>query len=275
MSQAIIRGLWGDERTSHDQYNDPLAAYTKQICDTVEERAVIDRVYCFGDKNAELLKSFGIDPVLLSHEPYAAPRLCKRLLGSHNFMMWGMSYWWHKRRILQIAAEEFDHVLWLDFDVRQVKPLPDNFWRIVKKGPPFKSPLQVRKSFRRSARWRTFEDRRMFGIEVIPSENPKMVVRITPGGGCYYIRRKDVADELMAIQEEFPCFSELPILALMVDRMYGKWIGVKEYVRKGHDNIPGYDYVRRIYRPLPEDVVWTCGRKSKKQRNYYLRYKDL
>ena len=253
MTHAIIRGLWGegDGHTDHD------------LADTIRKAHrngdTVDRVYCFGHWNAYILRACGYNPKMLGPKPYATPKLNKEKMG-YRSTRWGVNYWRHKALIMQAALDEFDEILWTDFDVQQQQPLPDNFWTELGSGPVLRAPLAVQRSSHHGAWWRNASSGQTLpGIVPIPGKRGRLAARIVPGGGYVYMRGRDIADRFLAIHEEFPQWNGQPCMSLLIDRMYGGWPGVDRYVAKGHE-VQGYYYPGSLFVPEPNDIIWQCGR---------------
>ena len=243
MTHAIIRGLWGegDGHTDHD------------LADTIRKAHrngdTVDRVYCFGHRNAHILRACGYNPRMLGPKPYATPKLNKEKMG-YRATRWGVNYWRHKALIMQAALNEFDEILWTDFDVRQQQPLPDNFWEELGSGPELRAPLAIQRSSRHGAFWRT---------KSIPGRRGILAARIVPGGGYIYMRGRDIADQFLSIHEQRPQWNGQPCMSLLLDRMYDGWMGVEKYVANGHE-VSGYYYPGSLFVPEPNDIIWLCGR---------------
>ena len=255
MTHAIIRGIWGegDGHTDHD-----LAA---TIAAAKNNGDMVDRVYCYGRQNADILRRCGYVPVMLNAEPYATPKLHDEKMG-YRATRWGVNYWRHKAMILQAALRDFDEVLWTDFDVRQQQPLPNNFWEELSSGPELRAPLAIQRSSHNGAWWRNtdFVCTQCLppGTVPIPGKQGKLAARVVPAGGYIYMRGRDVADKFLAIHEEYDQWSGQPCMALLIDQMYDGWPGVKKYVENGHE-VSDYYYPGSLFVPEPNDIIWQCG----------------
>jgi len=182
--------------------------------------------------------------------------------------MWGMNHFWHKLRILQAASQEYDCVLWTDFDVRQIKLLPDTFWNELSCGPCLRAPLYVLRMVYHwwTAWWRTepslrhlkTRDKSIAGTKTIEGERGRLAARLMPGGAYVYLRGKETADTLMQIRHEFPLFSDQCVMAVYLDRLYDGWMGAADYFHSRHNTV-GYYHKVCLFPPTPDETVWQCG----------------
>ena len=257
MSQAIIRGIWGHGKG----HSDGLLEHT--IRDSKQNGDPVDKVYCFGEQNRQLLQRCGYKPDMLDSEPCIAVTKPEKNDGfrmSHRG--YGRSGWWHKTKILEVATQEFDHVLWQDFDVRLKKPLPRNFWEELKSKASFRAPLAVQRTALKGAWWRIPVDKR--GKRRPKKQPPRTKIsiakqaQIIPAGGYLYIRGHAVAKKLLGLHSLYQDWNGQPVFALYIDQLYGEWLGIQSYINNGHE-VEGYFYGGSVCRPKPEQAIWCCG----------------
>ncbi len=260
MSQAIIRGIWGDGTGHSDDSFARTVRHAKRNGDPV------DKVYCFGKRNRALLERHGYKPDMLDSSSIASPRIPgKPPCRPSRAQRWGVSHWWHKFKIIQAATQEFDHVLWQDFDVHLQQPLPDHFWDELKSGALLRAPLAVQRSGHRGAWWRIpvgDHRRKRIGPEALQPALTRVVnyeqARVMPATGYFYIRGAEMGEWLMSTQDTHLGWTSQLILALMIDQMYQGWPGIQSYVENKHE-VCGYYYGASINRPPAKRTIWMSG----------------
>ena len=276
MSQAIIRGIWGGGKGHSDDNLEKTVLEAKQNGDPV------DKVYCFGTENKKILERCGYKPDMLDSKPVAAPRSKPHELPEFRMKRArsGYSTWWHKLKIIEAATQEFDHVLWQDFDVRLKKPLPSDFWEELKSGASFRSALTVQFSGKFGAWWRIPVKQRLVRSLSQPPRtrvSNTQQAQIVPAGGYVYIRGTKVTGRLMALQNQHPTWHDQSLFALYIDQLYRGWKGPQHYVNKGHE-VQGYYYSGSLIRPVESETRWLCDirfvqNSSLNTRKFWRRFK--
>jgi len=160
MKRAFIRGIWGDitEKGMRDG----------KICKDIEciknnpytEKFI---TYVFGEDNKKYLEEKGFDCVLVDVRP----------------VIWDMEkqLYRHKLDILKAAMNDFDEIVFLDWDCIPTIPLVDGFWDALGKKAPFQANLfqyRTKKCLWRSKDWRK-----------------------VCNGGFLYLRDKKIPDEFI------------------------------------------------------------------------------
>jgi len=200
MSSSFIRGLWGvpDFNTT-----DTLLRIRAGIADELINwkaycPSVPFKTYAYGKDNCEVLAFLGIDYVKLSDEP----------------VIWDNSKYMHRHKIeiVRKALDDFNEIVWLDWDCQQRMKIPTNFWEKASEGQPFLACLKRQKC--RHCRWRT------------ERENQKFF----PSGGVMYMRGKETADHAIDcwLQTGMNPNDEIAY-AKMSDELLGGWQGPDAY----------------------------------------------
>jgi len=229
----LIRGIWGEGRGHSDDNLERTALESKDNNDPV------DKVYCFGKENKDRLERCGHIPEMLGSDPW--PK--------------GISHWHQKLRIIEYALRDHDSVLWQDFDVRLIKPLPTDYWDVMESGAKVRALLVVTRSRSRGARSRWWHE----------------AARLVPAGGFLYIRGLSTIQEIIAIHKKHPRWDDQAVLAAYTDGLQGGWVDGVHYIRAGH-NIEGYFYAAAMYPPAPEDTYWISG--IRRKHPYLQEYKE-
>ena len=259
MTQAIIRGIWGDGKGHSDQHIEQTVRAASRNGNPV------DKVYCFGRHNKRILERCGYTPVMLDRRPIASPRIPEsRARHEGRALRWGVSHWWHKFKIIEAATQEFDHVLWQDFDVRLVRSLPPDFWEELKSGAAIRAPLTIQLHGSRGAWWRIPNDKRSYGVGFQPPLTKVCTptqAKVVPAGGYVYVRGAEMGQRLMDLQNEYVRWNNQPILALLIDQMYDGWPGIQAYMDRGHE-VRGYYYGASVNRPRYRATYWISGKRQ-------------
>lgn len=267
---ATVKGLWGDHTLNRRNLPPPSAfeSVLRGVRECAESKTHVDRVYAFGKDNAEFLRSLGYDPIVLSTKAWAAPERNKRYnrrFAWNGAIRRGYSYWWHKLRIMEVAATEFpDGVLWTDFDVIQKRN--DTAWLFedLYQGRAIRASLYAQHNWTWGAGWRHKAEWLIPGTEVYEQGDSHTAARTVMGCGFLYLRSLDLVKYALEIQDEFPHFLDHQVITLLFDRLQGgEWIGTEEYVRSGW-HTQGYYYGRQLFPPRMGKTCFQSGRREKR-----------
>ncbi len=168
-------------------------------------------VYTYGTENAAFLRSCGLVCQLLGADP--VPNFTgieERWTGDSVVYAYGASVWRAKVEFIMAALDQYDEVLWLDWDVHLVRRLPKGFWNQMCKGQPFQASL--RQLCRKQCDWRPEEPRKLCH------------------GGFVYVRGRAVGERLRQLCVENPMMNDELVYCKLVDEMMGgKWLGSETY----------------------------------------------
>lgn len=261
---AFIRGLWGNHLLARRAVRPPDAfAHVLRSVGRLRERDDhVDVFYCFGEDNRDYLKYLGFKDVrMINRHSWAGPKVVNAF--HHRWdgaWVHGCSYWWHKLEIMIHALRHFSEVVWTDSDIRQVRPIPDDFWSYLRQGADFRASLYLQRNWTWGAGWRRTKK---WGVKFMDPlvNNPRRAAQIVPGCGFLYLRSYDTALEAMSIQNEYPFWLDHQIYAYLLDRRYKKWIGEESYIAKGY-HTDFYYYGRQLFPPDKERMVWQGGSRS-------------
>jgi hypothetical protein len=197
MKRAFIRGLWGIYSNENSVVERRYKMDT-DIKQTLKNKNSPPSVaYVFGKENYDHLKSLGVEDVkLLDESP-----------NPHNLTK---NQYRHKLDILKIALEDYDEIVYIDWDCQAKKPLPDDFWQTMGKKEYCQANLQQYK--RKKCFWRGKRD-----------------VRKLPNAGFLYITDKSFPDEIIKCWEANPGNSAEPPLARAMDYRSDGWVGTDKY----------------------------------------------
>lgn len=237
---AFVYGLWGD---------DLIQGWRRAFAhagswDTRRHPPIADcHLYAWGQDNfatlPEIRKTLCNSNAVenFTGRPDRRPDEHPRIRGALNF---GIRAVHHKTRTWQRALEEYDQIVWLDFDVQMVADIPDGFWQRLRSGPPLQAKLiQYRRG---RCPWRD-KDRSK-----------------TPCGSCVYVRRDAPVDEMIAWHLENPRCGDEVVMAWVIDQHLGGW-SPSDYKEAGFE-MPFFRVRRQVHPTNRSDMVFskTLGR---------------
>jgi len=153
--------------------------------------------YTFGSDNHAYLLDLGVDSRLLDKRPYAWDKVKEPMR--------------HKLEAFKVGMEEFDEILFLDWDCMATQPVPADMWDKMRAKSDFQALLRY--YHRRMLRaWRDTDFRKI------------------PCASFVYMGSREVPSDIIGIWEEMgrPWKEELP-MAVYADRRLGGWKGVEAY----------------------------------------------
>ena len=244
ISQGVfVRGFWGDSDPSY-----PTTTRTKTLRDIRKSLAAEFQpepliVYCWGTENFEFLKSLGVEAELVSERPIEdysngkTPRDAINPKGKGK-INYGVSMWRHKLECIRMALRNYGkQVIWLDWDVHQIRPIPSHFWAYLEVGRPIRAALRSYK--RPQCPWRPRADRRL-------------VVH----GGFIYCRWLALIEQIIEVHStKFPTYTDETPISWVIDELMGGWRGPNAFFAEGFSP-PFYDQRKQAVHPRPENPVF-------------------
>lgn len=233
---TFIRGLWGEAADSeYPTHTLPATLYEidKSLQKTHQPQPTT--VYCWGDANFAFLQSRGANTVLASHEPIANysgnPKTPRGEIDSMGRINFGLSMWRHKLESFRLALQQYEHVIWLDWDVHQIRPLPTDFWSTLAKGQPIQAVL--RQYRRPQCPWRLLGK------------------RIVVHGAFVYCRSLLLIERTIDVHaQHFSYYTDETAISFVIDELLGGWPGINEYRNAGFS--PScYDQRKKYVHPDP------------------------
>lgn len=224
MKRGFVRTLWGI-------YDNTRRFYMRRAKMDNDIRLLLKnpnntpwRTYVFGEDNLKFLSDLGVqDLVLVDKRPY----------------IWDMDtqQFRHKLEAFKCGMQDFDEMVFLDWDCQPEKPLPADFWDVLGK----KEPIQaiIRSYRKKKVFWRNEDWRKI------------------PCASFVYIREKGIAEALIKTWEEMggPMSEETPMAKFMDERL-GGWKGVDFY----------WDHYEPDFFVLDEGYVYTLEKLATKRR---------
>jgi hypothetical protein len=223
MRNAFVFIVWDD----YDRWESKIRAeLARESYYGVTGHALIKKldgiVYAFGEKCAEAVRSYGIEPITMSDDsPYTTMKMGQ----------------WRKRYIaLQDAFEKHDQVVSMDIDCVMVQDdLPSDFWGRLANGKSMQYPLVGPYSTHIKTPWR-----------------PEDGYKFNTTSCWFYLReRRRVTDMLQVMDEHHGEWDDEIGASWLIDQEMGGWQGPNAYRAAGYD--PSFVRVRygHPYHPTP------------------------
>lgn len=195
IKRGFIRGLWG----IHDHQGRRFYLRRTKIDNDITMASLNKNeqpfmTYVFGEDNYKALVDKGFNCKLIDKKP----------------IIWDMDnqQFRHKIEVLKVGLEDYDEIVFLDWDCQAIKPLPNYFWDVLAKKAPMQAPLRAYRHWK--IHWR--EGNRL------------------PEASFIYIRDKAIGPQLVELWKELNCpWSEEAVIAKWMDNYQGGWKGVEEY----------------------------------------------
>jgi hypothetical protein len=197
MKSAFIRGLWGVYEHQDRRFYKRRTKLDKDMeMVRLNQNSEKHITYVFGKDNYKYLVDNGFEARLVDKRP----------------IVWDMDkeQFRHKLEVLHQGMQEFDEIVFLDWDCTEAKPLPDDFWEKLRAKAKIQAVLRMYR--RRKIFWRGTDHRKM------------------PEASFVYINEKSVTSELNELWETMGRpWSEEIVIAKYMDNLSGGWQGLEHY----------------------------------------------
>jgi hypothetical protein len=248
MNSTFIRVLWGDEGVErHAKVLDEFAVRQK---DLIQPSPLT--VYAYGRRNYEALVGMGYSPVLLSEEPVVnwSTSNIRNVREDHwGRLCFGWSMWRHKIDASETALRSYDEVVFLDADVRQEKPLPPDFWDVMRRGQPVQAFLLRYHTKKRHAAnacpWRSKD------------------TNISCDAGFMYFRGLPIIQHILRLYCRQPKWTEQAVISFLIDKMMRGWKGAEAYRAAGFLPYCFQTYTASLRVFPAQEVIFQQGRGRK------------
>ena len=218
---GFIRGVWG----VYNVPNNKLYARKTKVDNDIQFSLLNPyepkwKIYAFGEDNHKKMVDLGYDSVLIDKRPF----------------VWDMEkeQYRHKLEFWRCGLQDFEEVVFCDFDCIPLKQLPIDFWQVLGEGEKIQASLfQYTK---KRCFWRVGDSRKVSAATFV------------------YLRGKEIADGIIKTWEGMgrPLKEELA-LSKYIDDLDGGWQG-KEHYKK--------------YEPRYHNTFWYWD------KEYFINHKD-
>jgi len=185
----FIRILWGE-----------FDKYKEQIIQAREDN-LNETVLVWGRDNFTKLKELGYKCMILSEDSYDYKIAKAHTFEDHRSLI-------HKIKAIGLALEVFDEVVFVDWDVRKIKPIDSNFYDLIKnKDSQLQVPLYVypKKAFgvlledvKETVMQNFFVKLQDFIEEYSYEKGSNLIL---PNTGFFYCSNKKIIGEMLSIIE--------------------------------------------------------------------------
>ena len=223
MKRALIRVLYGEPKNVAHDHCECRSRIDKDIRSVINRKGDEDFVvYCFGEANYKFVKDLGHKNVVLADKNVWID-------GEVPFSFLNKIHAW------EYALQDYDEIVYLDWDTIQIKPFPPDFWDILASKESIQSCLA--RYHKGVLSWRRYR----------PDRANKLV-----SSGCFvYIRDKEIPGKLLKLADD-PLFNEniyypkkrrIPgiispkqwsdeiYISKYTDSICGGWDGVEKYFK--------------------------------------------
>jgi hypothetical protein len=199
IKRAFIRGIWGIydiDKTLGRPYSRRTKIDNDIRLAKLNPYAPPCKVYIFGEDNFKIMTDKGFDTVLIDKKP-----IC-----------WDMvkEQYRHKIEIWKAGLQDFDEVVFLDWDCVPCASIPSDFWDVLSGGQKIKTTIF--QYVKKRIFTRVGDERKLSSSTFV------------------YIRGKEVVDEIIKTWERIGRpWQEEVALSQYIDDLNGGWKGIEDY----------------------------------------------
>jgi len=239
MKRALVRILYGELNNPNHDYLLHRSHIDSSIEKTVNHKEVQEFVtYCFGEYNYKYLVSIGCKNIVLADKN---PWIDGEVPYSYLNKIHGWKY----------AMEDYDEVVFLDWDTVQIKPFPIDFWDVLSQKEKIQAALA--NNIKSILPWRKYR----------PNRDGKKA----PNGSFVYMRDKSIPSELLKLKDDLE-FNKVVNIGKSVASLSIKPTiqhNDEVYIARYMDNIcggwEGYDKYLKLFDPKWCSVKWEAFEK--------------
>jgi len=216
MKRAFVRGIWGDI-TKNGIRGGKIGKDIDLIRENKLSKPFI--TYVFGIENKKYLESLDFECILISPEP----------------SVWDMidQLYRHKLDIFSAAMEDYDEIVFLDWDCVPTAPLPDDFWDVMSLKSSFQANLFQYRT--KKCLWRTTDVRKVTNGGFVYMRDKTIPNKIIKNYDEFYEWVKNTGEERakqgkkLRFREKALIFDDEPAMSKYADDSIGGWQGIDKY----------------------------------------------
>jgi len=260
---GVVRTLYGDILAKRREIGSPdfYQGLLREVKESTRLGEQSDLTCVWGRDNFRFCLKAGLRNVLcISEEPYGCPKRKQERVDYYKGLSpWGHNHFWHKWQSLRMGLEEFESVVSVDWDCKQIRPLTDEWWDRQKSyGVSFRASLVKQPNFSWAARWRRKES---FINNGCTSED----VKLLPFCGCFWTNNKKLVERCIWFSERVFFWMPEQALARWLDETHGeKWIGIEAYRKLGYEP----DFIKvdhQLKKPSIHSRIWRTDKRRRKR----------
>jgi hypothetical protein len=215
--RAFVRGVWGNCFNEEGIRNGKLHKDVMAIKENPFTEPFV--TYVFGKENQEYLTSLGFEARLINERS----------------VIWDMEteLYRHKLDIFKAAMDDFDEIVFLDWDCVPTKAIPDDFWDVMNKKAPFQANLFQYRT--KKCLWRDIDYRKVTNGGFIYLRDKHIAQAFIDNWTEFYYWVKDqelkrkTQGKLLRFRERALIFDDEPAMSKYVDDYAGGWKGEDYY----------------------------------------------
>lgn len=218
VKRAFVRSVWGD--ISSNGIRDGKLGRDIEASKTNQYLKYSDfKVYVFGSDNYASLVENGFD--------------CKMIDSSSSVYDMKTRLYRHKLDALFKAMEDYDEIVFLDWDCYPVASIPDNFWDVMGKKAPFQANLfqyRTKKCLWRNVDWRKVCNGGFLYIR--DKSIPRAFICKYNDLSQWAEKKREEREKKgksLRFREECLMFDDEPAFSKWVDDYTGGWKGMEMY----------------------------------------------
>jgi len=225
--KSFVRCVWGaqDLYPEGNLFRKNLGSLQREIQIVMQNKHMGKKfvTYVLGQRNYDFLTDKGLDCVLVNKKDALFDPI-KRI-------------WLHKIYLIGAAMQDFDEIVYMDWDTQPFKPIPGNFWDTLRQKDTFQAPLYKYSSIK------------------MPHRGNRWASKVLPSGAFIYMADKSIPDKLMKYEH--------------VETLRDRWLDEIYYGAYTDDQYGGWkntDFYREHFEP-----EWCNIRKGvyKKENNCF------
>jgi len=245
MKRALVRILYGEPNNPKHDFNNSRSQVDKDILNCLANEKSSEFVaYCFGKYNYDFLKQAGCKKIVLASDN---PWIDGEVPFSFMNKIHGFKY----------AMEDYDEVVFLDWDTSQVRGLPTDFWEVLGKKEVVQAPLVMYPTKKAILPWRRFR--------------PDKANRIVSNSSFLYMRDKSIPCKLLKMKEDLDLnkniytYGKLKDYNINATKQWNDEVYLSRYMDDicgGWDGVWKYFY---LFEPKWSKARWSCFKNTKSE----------
>jgi len=198
---SFIRCVWGvTDKNFMSGHNRRIKVGNDILFAKMNPYEPLVKVYVFGEENYKILIDMGFNCTLISKESYVFNREKEEYR--------------HKLEAWKYGQNDFDEIVFLDWDCMPLRPIDYDFWDVMRRGSKIQATIYM--YMREKALWRLDKD-------------PRKISAAT----FVYMKEPNIANDIIKIWESLNrTWREELALTLYIEKINNGWRGTEDYKNK-------------------------------------------